>query len=230
MTEYFRRTVLRFFTEKKLLTEQLARNLLSWKHSGFSIDNSVRILDERSRENLAQYMARPPISLKKIRYEGFKGRVLFHTHYNEYFKENVHMFKACDFLAELTQHIPPKGIQLIRRYGLYSSRIKGAWQSIPHVAERAPTGWKIQHERQTGTSDPGDFEPNGNEDFPDDSPDARAYRKAWARLLLKVYEIDPMVCPKCGSGDSSATSRNRPHSQASCKNRDGLHRDLIRLL
>ena len=53
MTEYFRRSVVRFFTEKKLLTEQFARNLLSWKHSGFSIDNSVRILDGRSRENLA---------------------------------------------------------------------------------------------------------------------------------------------------------------------------------
>jgi len=199
MTEYFRRTVLRFFTERKLLSEQFARNMLSWKHSGFSIDNSVRILDERSRENLAQYLARPPISLKKIHYEGFKGRVLFHTHYNEYFKENVHMFNACDFLAKLTQHIPPKGVQLIRRYGLYSSRIKGAWQSMPHIAERAPAGWKIHHESQTGTSNPEDFETFENTDFSDDSPDARAYKKAWARLLSKVYEIDPMVCPKCGS-------------------------------
>ena len=118
----FRRSVLRFFTRRKLINERFARNLLSWKHSGFSIDNSVRILDKSSRESLAQYMARPPISLKKIQYEGFKGRVLFHTHYNEYFKENVHMFNALDFLAELTQHIPPKGVQLIRRYGLHSSR------------------------------------------------------------------------------------------------------------
>ena len=111
------------------------------------------------------------------------------------------MFNACDFLAELTQHIPPKGVQLIRRYGLYSSRTKGAWVSMPHIAERAPDGWKNQHERQTGTSDPGDFEPIEDTDFSDDSPDARAYRKAWARLLSKVYEIDPMVCPKCGSED-----------------------------
>jgi hypothetical protein len=137
--------------------------------------------------------------LKKIHYEGFKGRVLFHTHYNEYFKENVHMFEACHFLAELTQHIPPKGVQLIRRYGLYSSRIKGAWESMPHVAEHAPAGWKSRHERQTGNHEPGDFGPNEDEDFSDDSPNARAYRKAWARLLSKVYEIDPMVCPKCGS-------------------------------
>jgi len=27
----------------------------------------------------------------------------------DYFKENVHMFDVMDFLAELTQHIPPKG-------------------------------------------------------------------------------------------------------------------------
>jgi len=40
--------------------------------------------------------------LKKNHYAGFKGRVLFHTRYNEYFKENVHMFDACEFLAELT--------------------------------------------------------------------------------------------------------------------------------
>ena len=70
---------------------------------GFSQDNSVRILDEPAQESLAEYIARPPISLKKIRYEPFKGRVLFHTTYSEYFKENLHMFDALDFLAQLTR-------------------------------------------------------------------------------------------------------------------------------
>ena len=54
------------------------------------------------------------------------------------------MFEALDFIAELTQHIPPKGVQLIRRYGIYSSRIKSRWSDIPYVAERAPVGWKAQ--------------------------------------------------------------------------------------
>ena len=40
--------------------------------------------------------------MKKIRDEPFKGRVLFQTTYSEYFKHNVHMFDALDFLAELT--------------------------------------------------------------------------------------------------------------------------------
>lgn len=70
---------------------------------------------------------------------------------------------------------------------------------MPHVAERAPEGWKSRHERQTVTSELVDYGPHEDANLSDDSPDSRAYRKAWARLLSKVYEIDPMVCPKCGS-------------------------------
>lgn len=32
------------------------------------------------------------------------------------------MAQAPDFLAELTQHIPLNGLQLVRRHGLYASR------------------------------------------------------------------------------------------------------------
>lgn len=110
--------------------------------------------------------------------------MLFHAHYNEYFKENVHMFEACDFLAELTQHIPPKGVQLIRRYGLYSSRIKGAWETMPHVVERAPEGWKKSHEQQVGPPTPDDILPSEDADFPDDSSDARAYKKSLGTLAF----------------------------------------------
>ena len=195
MTEYFRRKVIWLFVEKNLINEEFARNLLSWKHSGFSIDNSVRMLDRKSRESIGQYMARPPLSLKKITYEPFKGRVLFHTTYSDYFKENLHMFNALDFLAELTQHIPPKGVQLIRRYGLYSSRIKGSWKDMPHIIDQAPAGWKAEHTESEGSDAPTDFDP-----FIDTDPaDSQIYKHAWARLLAKVYEVDPFICPKCGS-------------------------------
>ncbi|MEE8442050.1 MAG: transposase [Spirochaetia bacterium] len=100
MTEVFRRRVIYLLVEKQLLSEDFARNLLSWRNSGFGIDNSVRANDVRTQESLAQYISRPPVSLKKIRYEPFKGRVLFHTTYSEYFKENTHLFDALDFLAE----------------------------------------------------------------------------------------------------------------------------------
>jgi hypothetical protein len=142
-------------------------------------------------------MARPPLSLKKIRHEPFKSRVLFHTTYSKYFKQNMKMFDALDFIAELTQHIPPKGVQLIRRYGLYSSRIKGRWSEMAHVVERAPNGWKASH--VVATEDPGDlgFEPLSVSATVEVDADCR--KQAWARLLSKVYEVDPLVCPKCGS-------------------------------
>ena len=153
MIEVFRCRVITLLVQHELLNEAFAWNLLSWKHSGFSIDNSVRILDESSQESLVEYIARPPIPLKKIRYEPFKGRVLFHTTYSEYSKQNVHLFDALDFLAELTQHIPPRGLQLIRRYGLYASRTKGQW-----VAQRAPEAWKAAQHRDSVADDLG-YEP-----------------------------------------------------------------------
>ena len=29
--------------------------------------------------------------------------------------------------------------------------------------------------------------------------DARALRRSWARLIKRIYEVDPLVCPSCGS-------------------------------
>jgi hypothetical protein len=115
MTDVFRRRVLALLVDRKALNDLFARYLMSWKHSGFSIDNNVRILDHNTQESLSEYIARPPVSLKKIHHEPFKGRVLFHTTYSEYFKENVHLFDGLGFLAELTQHLPPKGVRLIAK-------------------------------------------------------------------------------------------------------------------
>ena len=198
MTELLRRRVIALLVARKLLDRRFARNMLSWRHSGFSVDNSVRILDPGVQRSLAEYVSRPAISLKKIRYEPFKGRVLFHTTYSDYFKENVHLFDPLDFLAELTQHIPPARMQLIRRYGLYSSRIKGHWTRMAYVLQRAPSGWTSQVDETGATAS----NRAGSREVPPtetDAPDARERRHAWARLLARVYEVDPLVCPRCGA-------------------------------
>ena len=33
----------------------------------------------------------------------------------------------------------------------------------------------------------------------DDAPNGRTCRRAWARLIYQVYEVDPLKCPKCGA-------------------------------
>jgi hypothetical protein len=30
-----------------------------------------------------------------------------------------------------------------------------------------------------------------------DTAEARAARRAWARLTKKIYEVDPLICPEC---------------------------------
>jgi hypothetical protein len=55
--------------------------------------------------------------------EPFKGKVLFKTKYNKYFKENLKVSDilsadADDLIARLAQHIPLPRIRLIRYFDL----------------------------------------------------------------------------------------------------------------
>ena len=78
----------------------------------------------------------------------------------------------------------------MRRYGLYSSRGRGTWNRHPALRMRAPTGW---YGRRAAA------DPSPSDTLKDHEVDALCRRKAWARLLAKVHELDVMACPRCGS-------------------------------
>jgi hypothetical protein len=86
LSQYFRCTMVAFFLKRTLLNERLARNMLGWTHSGFSVDLTVKIpaSSSKAREALAQYIARPPVSLKKMLVEEHAGSVLYRSEYKEY--------------------------------------------------------------------------------------------------------------------------------------------------
>ena len=110
ITEVFRNPVIKLFVDRGLLDRSFALKVPSWQHPGFSVDNSVAIpeLSRKARVNLSQYITRNPVSLQKILYARSNGTVIYTTKYTEYWKQNIKLFKAGDFIAELTQHIPPK--------------------------------------------------------------------------------------------------------------------------
>jgi len=56
LSQYFRSSIVSFFLKRKLIHERLARNVLNWTHSGFSVDISVKIpaTSSKAREALAQ--------------------------------------------------------------------------------------------------------------------------------------------------------------------------------
>ena len=115
MAQAFRQRVLALFLELGLMDRDHAEGLLCWRRSGFSIDGSVELYatNPAAMERLAQYMARPPISLSKVTLEEQGANVLFHTKYNPYFQQSLKLFAVTDFIAELTQHLPPKGVHYI---------------------------------------------------------------------------------------------------------------------
>jgi hypothetical protein len=166
----------------------LQYNSQKWKNSGFSVDNSVFIFayNDKARESLCQYIARHPVALKKITYESTKKKILYHTKYNDYWGENIKLFNATDFIADLTLHIPPKGKHLIRYYGLYASRTKGKSKQNGRYEK-----FGIKKETDDKLIDTFKFD---NENTSNEKS-----KKSWARLIQKVYEVAPLICPYCKS-------------------------------
>ena len=64
----FRHKVMRLLQKEGLLSEERTELLLSWRHTGFSVHNRVRVEpeDQPGVERLARYIMRPPISLERM--------------------------------------------------------------------------------------------------------------------------------------------------------------------
>lgn len=170
------------------ITEDVVANMRSWKHSGFSVDQSVRLEagDTAGVQRLIEYFLRCPFSQARMIEVTEAGKVIYKTEHNAVgrFPEpgdeellagpsrNFQVFDPLDFLAEVTQHVPDPGEHLIRYYGWYSNKSRG--QRAQRPASAATTAAPR-------------------------SPTAREARKGWAALIKKVYESDPLCCPKCGS-------------------------------
>jgi len=193
MSEYFRRVIIKFFLKKQLISAKIATSLINWRHSGFSVDNSVHLPahSTEARKALSQYISRPPLSLKKISIEeNGEATVISYTSDNEFFKGKTETFSVVRFLLELTQHVPPRGSQYIRRYGLYASRTKGKWADMPHVMRLAPAGWKAERLKASES-----IQSCYEEAAISDQESSRT----WARLIAQVYEVDPLECPRCSA-------------------------------
>lgn len=71
----FRHHVLSFLRKRGLIDEERVRLLLSWRHTGFSVHNSVVVEpeDPPAVERLIRYMMRPPVALDRLEYDEAAG-------------------------------------------------------------------------------------------------------------------------------------------------------------
>ena len=81
------------------------------------------------------------------------------------------VFDALEWLAAMCSHVPNKGEQMVRYYGYYSNAARGKLKKVD-VDDKIPCI----------------LEPELTD---------KTCRKNWARLIQKIYEVDPLTCAKC---------------------------------
>jgi len=178
LAEGFRRAVLGFLVRQQALGEELRERMLSWRHGGFSAHNQVRVSeqDPEARKKLAAYMLRAPMSLEKMTYDAQTGTVIYRSKMHAGLKRNFQVMPGAEWLELLLRHVPDRYEHLVRYVGWYSNRARG---------ERA----KTRNDREVPNRCAASAETV--------SEFAQRAKAAWARLIRKVYEADPLECPKC---------------------------------
>ncbi len=157
------------------INDVVIENMMNWRHSGFNVyrGNAIWPHNEEGLENLARYIIRASFSQERMTYiaadEPADGvaKVLYESKDGKATKT----FEALDWLAQLVTHIPNKGEQMVRYYGFYSNKSRGL-------------------RKKAGTDD---LVPA----LIDSDMSPKAFRKNWARLIQKVYNVDPLLCLKC---------------------------------
>lgn len=178
----FREKIFAELKANNRISDSLIKSMRNWSHSGFSVDNSVKIEEDNfdAMARLAQYIVHTSFSQEKIKFIEDTGSIIYKSNMHLGKKRNFEVLDAIEFLHRVCLHIPAPYESLIRYYGFYSNAARG---------KRKRLGL------ETVSTDNIDIEI----DFVDDSPSKRACRKSWAQLIYKIYEVDPLICPKCGS-------------------------------
>ncbi|MFH2076967.1 MAG: transposase [Pseudomonadota bacterium] len=129
--------------------------------------NRISPDDETAMENLARYIIRASFSQERMQSLDQEGKVVYTSKDGRTSKS----FPALEWLVAMSSHIPNRGEQMVRYYGYYSNVSRGKRQ-------------------KEGNDDavPSIIESQGDE---------KIFRRNWARLIQKIYEADPLVCPKC---------------------------------
>lgn len=169
LEEIFRHRFFKMLLSKGKVTEELVHMVMGWRHSGFNVFCGPRIQpgDEGAMENLARYIIRASFSHERMTYIPEDCKVVYQSKDSK--EEKI--FDALEWLAAMRSHVPNKGEQMVRYLGYYSNVARG--------------------KRKKSDQDeliPSILEPDGS---------SNEYRRNWARLIQKIYETDPLCCPRC---------------------------------
>lgn len=175
IAEMFRARLLKVLLGQGVITQELIDILMTWNHnSGFNVHAKGRISgsDGDSIENVARYMSRAAISVERVEFNSEENTVTVYEKQNKTPAGIAATYTMMEFMALLAGHVPSPYEPLVYYYGIYSSSYRGK-----EKRENADDEDEMEIEEVTGT------------------PKASS---TWARLIRKIFEIDPLRCKKCG--------------------------------
>jgi hypothetical protein len=122
LAELFRYEVLKMLKAEGKINDAVIENMLSWRHSGFNVYCGPTIWpnNDQGLEDLARYIIRACFSQERMTYIASKDTLDGHAKviYRSKDGRTSKTFEALDWLAQLVTHIPNKGEQMVRYYGL----------------------------------------------------------------------------------------------------------------
>ena len=134
-------------------------------------EQTVPTEDVQGAERLARYLTRGPMPLDVVeKVEGGRLRVRTPPDPRTGLVEKI--LDPLDLIHALTTQIPDPGQHMIRYYAWYSNRSRGARDAV---------GARLA----------------GPQPHPEPGPSPS--RASWALLLRRIFEVDPLLCPACGS-------------------------------
>jgi hypothetical protein len=183
----FAEHIFRFLRDAELLSRDVIDSMRSWEHSGFNVfvAESTPADATDARLFLARYLKRSPLSLERMSLieTGPEPKIRLVKKLDD--GETHRDLSPLEFLAELQQHIPDTWEQTTRYFGAYASRTRGK--------ERREREWNQNQNPAPPARSNGDDKPS--------DPVVEATPKAsrtWAAAIKRIYEVDPLVCERCG--------------------------------
>jgi ribosomal protein S27E len=175
LEELFRYEVFKMLKSEGKITDVIIENMMNWRHSGFNVycGKAIWPHNEEGLENLARYIIRASFYQERMTYIAANDSSdgVSKVVYQSKDGTSTKTFGALDWLAQLVTHIPNKGEQMVRYYGFYSNKSRG-------LRKKAGTDDQVPALIDSGLS-------------------RKAFRKNWARLIQKIYHVDPLLCPNC---------------------------------
>ena len=205
-----RRRILRAFVGRGLLESFEAKDMLAYRHSGFSVDASVRIKahDRAGLERLLRYCARPPFSMERLRKAGSTLVYRCAKQHSEPGgdrrgpRADALTLTPLELIERIAALVPPPRAHRHRYFGVLAPnsplRTAVTAMALPAAAQPA-TG-------QAGPATAGEGTPgvvplgNTGATQPEPVPPKRSQAHyLWAVLIARIYEVFPLLCPICGA-------------------------------